>query len=146
MASPLPSPGMTPDRSCLFCQIVAGELPATVVLEDERTVAFMDINPSVDGHTLVVPRTHSTDLTDVEPDDLAACMRTAKVVAGQVMSKLDADGVNILQNTGRAAGQAVFHFHVHVIPRYADDPLQLPWLPEPADPDELAAVAAELRR
>jgi histidine triad (HIT) family protein len=136
---------MTPDSNCLFCQIVAGELPATIVLEDERTVAFMDINPSVDGHTLVAPRAHSTDLTDIEPDDLVACMQTAKVVAGHVMSKLDADGVNILQNTGRAAGQAVFHFHIHVIPRYHDDGLRSPLSPRPGDPDDIARVAAVLR-
>jgi histidine triad (HIT) family protein len=136
---------MTPDSSCLFCQIVAGELPATIVLEDERTVAFMDINPTVGGHTLVAPRAHSRDLTDIEPDDLAACMRTAKQVAGQVMSQLDADGVNILQNTGRAAGQAVFHFHVHVIPRYHDDGLRSPLSPRPGDPEEIARVAAALR-
>jgi histidine triad (HIT) family protein len=96
---------MTANSDCLFCKIVAGDLPANVVHEDDRTVAFMDINPSVRGHTLVVPRAHSTDLHDVDPEDLAACMRTAKLVARDATQNLDADGVNLLQNTGRVAGQ-----------------------------------------
>src|SRR5512134_3280717 len=118
---------------CLFCKIVAGEIPATRVREDERTIAFMDINPATRGHLLVIPRDHATDLTDVPGEDLAACTAAAQTLSLQLKEKLGADGVNLLNSCGRAAWQTIFHFHLHVIPRYANDPLRLPWLPEPGD-------------
>lgn len=130
---------------CLFCKIVAGDLPATVVAEDERTVAFMDINPATRGHLLVVPRAHSADLHDADPEDVAAVHVAAKRMADEVKATFGADGVNVLQSNGRAAWQTVFHLHVHVIPRYAGDPLRLPWVPGPGDADEIAAAGAELR-
>ena len=132
------------DPDCLFCKIVAGEVPATRVREDERTIAFMDINPATRGHVLVVPREHSTDLLEIPADDLAACASAAQDMARRLGERLGADGVNLLNSCGRAAWQTVFHFHVHVIPRYAGDPLRLPWTPAPGDRDEIAAAAAEL--
>jgi histidine triad (HIT) family protein len=129
---------------CLFCKIVAGEIPATRMHEDERTIAFMDINPGTRGHLLVVPRAHATDLLEIADEDLEACARTAKRMAARVKERLRADGVNLLNSCGQAAWQTVFHFHVHVIPRYAGDPLRLPWHPAPGDRDEIAAAAAEL--
>jgi histidine triad (HIT) family protein len=132
------------DPDCLFCKIAAGEIPATRVREDERTIAFMDINPATRGHLLVIPREHATDLLVVGADDLAACLMAAKELAGRLKEKLGADGVNLLNSCGREAWQTVFHFHVHVIPRYAGDPLRLPWMPEPGDRDEIAAAAAAL--
>jgi histidine triad (HIT) family protein len=134
------------DPDCLFCKIVAGELPATVVREDERTVAFMDLNPATRGHLLVVPRAHSTDLLEIGQEDLAACAAAAKALAALVSERLGTDGVNVINSCGRAAWQTVFHFHLHVIPRYAADPLRLPWTPAPGDRDEIAAAAAELTR
>jgi histidine triad (HIT) family protein len=136
---------MAAEGDCVFCQIVAGAFPATFVHVDDRTMAFMDINPSARGHVLVVPRSHSTDLHDVDPEDLAACMHTAKVVASRAVDALGTDGVNILQNTGQAAGQAVFHFHIHVIPRYGGDGLRSILSPRPGDPQEIAAAAAAIR-
>jgi histidine triad (HIT) family protein len=132
------------DPDCLFCKIVAGEVPATVVAEDERTVAFMDINPGTRGHALIVPRNHAVDLLSVPEDDLAAVANAAKRLAARAKEGLGADGVNLLNSCGRVAWQTVFHFHVHVIPRYTDDPLRLPWQPAPGDPDEIAAAAAAL--
>jgi histidine triad (HIT) family protein len=133
------------DPDCLFCKIVAGEVPATVVAEDERTVAFMDINPATRGHALVVPREHTPDLLEIAPDDLAACAAAAKRLAARAKEVLGADGVNLLNSCGSVAWQSVFHFHVHVIPRYRDDPLKLPWVPGPGDVDEIAAAGAALR-
>ena len=130
---------------CIFCKIAAGELPAEVVQEDEHTLAFMDINLWTRGHALVIPRNHSTDLLEIADDDLACANAAAKRLAGRMKEKLGADGVNLLNSCGQAAWQTVFHFHVHVIPRYEDDPLQLPTRPREADKDDLAAVAAELR-
>jgi histidine triad (HIT) family protein len=137
---------MAPSTSsdCLFCKIVAGEIPATRVREDERTVAFMDINPATRGHVLVVPRAHATDLLEVPQEDLAACLAAAQDLAGRQRERLGADGVNLLNSCGAAAWQTVFHFHVHVIPRYADDPLRLPWRPAPGDADEIRAAGAVL--
>src|SRR4051812_42353929 len=132
------------DPDCLFCKIAAGEIPATRVREDERTIAFMDINPATRGHVLVIPREHAADLLDVGSEDLAACLVAAQELARRAKERLGADGVNLLNSCGRAAWQTVSHFHVHVIPRYAGDPLRLPWTPAPGDRDEIAAAAAAL--
>ena len=114
--------------------------------EDERTVTFMDINPATRGHMLVVPRRHSRDLLEVEPEDLEAVgARPRSAPRRKAHDRLGADGINLLNSCGRAAWQTVFHFHIHVIPRYEGDPLRLPWTPAPGDLDEIAAVADELR-
>jgi len=132
------------DPDCLFCKIVAGEIPSTRVREDERTIAFMDINPATRGHLLVVPREHAADVLEIGADDLAACAAAAQALARDIKEKLGADGVNLLNACGREAWQTVFHFHIHVIPRYVGDPLRLPWVPGPGDRDEIAAAAAAL--
>src|SRR5687767_7598630 len=137
---------MAADPDCLFCGIVAGDIPSARVDEDERTVAFMDISPATRGHLLVVPREHAKDLSEIAPEDLEACARMAQRLARRVQERLGADGVNLLNSCGEAAWQTVLHFHLHVIPRYAGDPLRLPWVPGPGDRDEIAAVAEELTR
>jgi histidine triad (HIT) family protein len=129
---------------CIFCKIVDGELPATLVASDERALAFMDINPATAGHTLVIPRAHAQDIHDVAAEDLVAAVLLAQRVAGLARERLGADGVTLMQASGRAAWQTVFHFHIHVIPRYTGDPLALPWVPTAGDPEEIAAAAAAL--
>lgn len=128
---------------CLFCRIVAGEVPAVRVHADERTIAILDIFPAARGHALVLPRAHSTDVTDTADDDLAAVARSARHLAGLARTRLGADGVLIMQNNGAASWQSVFHYHVHVIPRHAGDPLVLPWTPPaaPATDEELQAIS-----
>ena len=135
---------MAADPDCLFCKIVAGEIPATVVAQDERTVTFMDINPATRGHVLVIPREHARDVHEIDPEDLKAVAVSAQRAAARAVRALGADGVNLLQSSGPAAWQTVFHFHMHVIPRYAGDPLRLPWVPAPGDMDDIAAAGAEL--
>jgi histidine triad (HIT) family protein len=130
---------------CLFCGIVAGDVPAQIVDSDEHTIAFMDINPATRGHALVVPRTHAADLFEVSDDDLERTMLAARRLARRLQAALDPDGFNILNSCGAAAWQTIFHFHLHVVPRYEDDPLKLPWVPAEGDPDEIAAVAEEIR-
>jgi len=130
---------------CLFCKIVAGELPATVVAESERALAFADINPATRGHTLVIPRVHAEDVQDIAGADLAATIELAQQVARAALKRLGAEGVNLLNSSGAAAWQTVFHFHIHVIPRYEGDPLRLPWVPAPGDSEQIAAAAAALR-
>ena len=132
------------DPDCIFCKIVAGELPATIVDEDERTIAFMDIAPATRGHALVVPREHSPDLLAIDGDDLGAVGVAAQRLAGQMKARLGADGVNLLNACGAVAFQTVFHFHMHVIPRYEGDGLRLPWVPQAGDQAEIAAAAKEL--
>jgi histidine triad (HIT) family protein len=105
----------------------------------------MDINPATRGHVVVIPREHTENLLSVSEEDLAATMRAARRLVERMQQTLAPAGFNILNNMGRAAWQSIFHFHVHVIPRYPGDPLELPWLPEPADPRELADAAAEIR-
>jgi histidine triad (HIT) family protein len=133
------------EADCIFCKILAGELPAQIVDEDEHTIAFMDIAPATRGHTLVIPRKHATDLLGIERDDLQAVAVAAQRLAQRAKERLGADGVNLLNSCGSAAWQTVFHFHVHVIPRYSDDPLRLPWVPEQGDPAQIAAAAQELK-
>jgi histidine triad (HIT) family protein len=130
---------------CIFCAIVAGDAPATIVDEDEHTVAFMDIHPWTRGHALVIPREHHKNLYEIPDEALAQTMRAAKRLALRVRDNLGADGVNLLNSTERAAWQTVFHFHVHVIPRYEDDPLELPIRPQEGDPDEIKQDAEKLR-
>jgi histidine triad (HIT) family protein len=132
------------DPDCIFCKIVAGELPATIVGEDERTISFMDIAPATRGHSLVIPREHSDDLLSIDAEDLAAVGLAAQRLATRAKRRLGADGVNLLNACGAVAFQSVFHFHMHVIPRYEGDPLRLPWVPAPGDPAEIAAAAQEL--
>jgi histidine triad (HIT) family protein len=134
------------DPDCIFCKIVARELPATIVEEDELTVSFMDINPATRGHALVVPRRHGRDLLSVEAEDLRATAVAAQRLAGRMRERLGAEGVNLLNSCGAAAWQTVFHFHLHVIPRYTGDPLRLPWTPAAGDAQEIAAAAQELAR
>jgi histidine triad (HIT) family protein len=132
------------DPDCIFCKILAGELPATIVDEDERTIAFMDIAPATRGHALVIPREHTPDLLGIEAEDLNAVNLTAQRLALRIKERLGADGVNLLNACGAVAFQTVFHFHLHVIPRYEGDPLRLPWVPTAGDPQEIAAAAEEL--
>ena len=130
-------------EDCIFCKTAAGELPAHRIREDERTVAFMDIAPATRGHALVIPRAHARDLLDVPPEDLAAVAVAAQEVAAWAKGKLGADGVNLLNACGAAAWQSVFHFHLHVVPRYRDDPLREHWVAAPGDQAEIAAAAGD---
>jgi histidine triad (HIT) family protein len=128
---------------CIFCRIVAGDVPSTRVHEDDRVIAILDVFPATRGHALVIPRRHAADLMDIDPEDLAACATVTQLLAARALRGLPADGVTVMQSNGAAAWQTVFHYHVHLIPRYAGDPLVLPWSPGArADPDELSAISS----
>ncbi|WP_068250752.1 HIT family protein [Janibacter corallicola] len=133
---------------CIFCAIVAEEAPSLTVHRDETTVAFLDIHPATEGHLLVVPRRHSTDLMEISDSDLTDVVLTARRLARAVTGVVGAQGVNLLNCCGAEAWQTVFHFHMHVIPRFGDkerDPLELPWRPDvPGDPDSMQQVATRL--
>jgi histidine triad (HIT) family protein len=130
---------------CIFCAIVAKEAPSHTIYEDERSIAFMDINPATDGHCLVIPRNHSKDIWEIGEEDAAHTMRAAHRVAEMIRSALDPEGMNILHATGRVAFQTVFHFHLHVLPRTGGDGIKLPWIPRPGDPERIAEMAALIK-
>jgi len=132
---------------CIFCRIAAGEIPSVRVFEDDDTLAFLDIAPIIRGHTLVIPRAHYDPLTAVPSALLARLVATVQRVAAAQLRGLGADGVNIHQANGAAAGQVVPHVHFHVIPRFCDDGHRWNWAagacPTPA---EMSAVAEKIRR
>ena len=134
-----------PGDPCIFCDIVCGEAPARIVHDDDRTLAFLDIFPITRGHTLVVPKAHSRDLFDADPDDVAAVARTAQLVAAGLRDAVSPDGLNLLQTNGAAAMQTVFHLHVHVLPRWEGDSLRVSFDRKPGEPNDLDEVAEELR-
>ncbi|MBK5116407.1 MAG: HIT domain-containing protein [Thermoleophilia bacterium] len=130
---------------CIFCAIVAGAAPAEVLDSDEHTISFMDINPATPGHALVIPRRHSKDLIEINSYDLRHTIAASQRLTLRMAESLKPAGFNLINASGAAAWQTVFHFHVHVIPRYEDDPLKLPWIPRGAEMDEIARIAAQIR-
>jgi histidine triad (HIT) family protein len=131
--------------SCLFCRIVAGEVPANVVHEDEGAVAFLDAFPAARPHVLVVPRLHAANLLELPDEALGPLFRTVKQVQQKVERAFRPLGMNVGWNHGQAAGQHVFHLHVHLLPRYADGGRGIQAMGAGGDPAELAALAATLR-
>lgn len=127
--------------SSIFSRIVKGEIPAAKVYEDDLTLAFMDINPASRGHTLVICKEEYADLLSIPPDLAAAVTQTTQKVARAIMESLNPDGFNVMQNNGSAAGQVVFHYHVHIVPRWEGDRAIRAWKQETVDPQELQALA-----
>lgn len=115
---------MAYDPNNIFAKIIRGEVPAFRVYEDERTLAFMDVMPQSDGHTLVLPKAPAENLFDLEPEMAGAVIRTGQKVAAAVKRAFGAAGITLMQFNGEVAGQTVFHFHLHILPRYADQPLR----------------------
>jgi histidine triad (HIT) family protein len=134
-----------PDPDCIFCAIVAGDAPAEIIDQDDHTVTMMDINPATRGHALVIPRDHTEDLLSISERDLCNTAVAAQRIAKRMEETLDPDGFNLINACRAAAWQTVFHFHIHVIPRYEDDPLKLPWIPRGADMDQISSIAGKIR-
>ncbi len=130
---------------CVFCRIRDGQIPSTRVYEDERTIAFMDINPLNDGHTLVIPRSHAATLYEADEADLQAAIATAQRVARAIRASLRPDGLNVLQANGAAAFQSVPHFHLHLVPRFTGDGKGFDWPMVPGDRAGIQAAAEKIR-
>ena len=130
-------------NNCIFCAIAAGEIPSFKVYEDELVVAYLDINPFSEGHTLVIPKAHSEGLLDTPDATLAEIVVRVKKVAAHLKAALPCDGFNILQNNGEAAGQTVRHVHFHIVPRYGTG--NLAFENRPGDMEHLKALAARVR-
>jgi len=137
---------MRTDSDCIFCKIVAKDIPCLDVWEDSHTLAFMDINPANRGHVLVIPKEHSPDVYGISDDAIAAVCQSAKRVAKAVREALQPDGINLLQANGPGAAQSVFHFHIHVLPRMTGDELKINWGPKSGDMEDIKAAAVAIKR
>jgi histidine triad (HIT) family protein len=132
-------------ENCIFCKIVAGQMPSTRIHEDERCVAIMDINPATRGHCLILPKAHHKDLHDLPEELWLHVASVGQRVARAAREALACEGVNLFQATGRAAFQTIFHFHLHVLPRWAADGIVAPWKLRPGDPGEIRKAGEALR-
>lgn len=132
-------------NDCIFCKIVAGEIPCFKILESDAVLSFMDINPFNEGHALVIPKTHSRNVFETSDSDLAHCIQAASRVAQAVQDVLSPDGINLVQANGEGAGQSVFHFHIHIFPRANGDEAKMNWGIVPGDMERIGAVAEKLR-
>ena len=132
-------------KNCVFCKIIAGEIPCAKVYEDERVLAFLDIAPFNFGHTLVVPKAHCHCFTEIPAEDLAAMMAAAQKLAVALMRATGAPAYNLLMNNGQVAGQEVPHAHLHIIPRHVDDTVAFSAPQKHYEGDELAELSAKIR-
>ena len=131
--------------NCIFCKIANGEIPSRTICENEKFRVILDNGPATEGHALVLPKEHFADLFEIPADWAAEAMKTAQVTAELLKEKLGADGLNIVQNNGEAAGQTVRHFHIHIIPRYKGDGQNILWKPGHPSDQELDAVLARIK-
>ena len=130
---------------CIFCKIVAGQIPCTKVYEDEHVLSFLDISPISPGHTLLIPKKHYEAVSEMSAAEVSALFRPVAVLAAAVKAAVKADGLNVLQNNGASAGQVVPHLHIHLIPRWPGDGLGFRWPSRKADMDMLVQQAAAIR-
>ena len=130
---------------CIFCSIISGDIPAIKVYEDDQTLSFMDINPGNTGHLLIIPKQHYRNIFDIPPATAGKIMEVGTKLASAIKAALNPDGLNLFQSNEAAAFQSVFHFHLHLIPRWEDDSLVLPWKPKPGDMDQIRNVAAQIQ-
>ncbi|MBT3329996.1 MAG: HIT family protein [Rhodospirillaceae bacterium] len=128
------------ETDCIFCNIIAGEIPSFKLYEDARTYAMMDINPFNDGHCLVITKAHSINLLDADPADLAAVLPAAQIIARAIETALEPEGINIIQANGPAAGQTVYHYHSHIFPRRLNDGALLNWGHAPGDMGKIEEI------
>ncbi len=133
-----------PDE-CVFCRLMAGQLPVIKIYEDELTFAFMDIGQLNPGHTLVAIKRHAATLLDLSPEEASAAMRTAQRIALATEQAFQPSGITLLQANGKDGEQTVFHFHIHVLPRHKDDGIGLIWPRKNPPPEQLEAYARQLR-
>lgn len=132
--------------NCIFCKILADEIPSAVVYEDELFRAILDVNPAARGHVIILPKNHAANLFELPDEEASQILIVAKKIAAAMMKTYHCDGINILQNNGEAAGQTVFHLHVHVIPRFEGDTdhINIGWRPGET-PEDLQAIADEIK-
>ena len=128
------------DCNCIFCKIANGEIPYTTLYEDEDFRVILDLGPATRGHALLLPKNHFANLFELDDETAQKAILVAKKMAGKMKAALGADGFNLVQNNGEAAGQTVFHFHMHLIPRYENDNAGILWEPGETTPEDMAEV------
>ncbi len=131
---------------CIFCKIAGGEIPSITLFEDDKVKVIFDAGPATVGHALVIPKSHAANVFEIDDELLAHAHIVAKKVATALKEATGCEGVNILQNNGEIAGQSVFHFHIHVIPRYSKDDANIKWTPGTQDVDKLNAIAEKVQK
>jgi len=131
-------------NNCIFCRIIAGEIPSATIYEDEDFKVIMDISPAAKGHAILLSKQHYANLYELSDDTAAKALLVARKVAKAIQAELGCDGINLLQNNGEAAGQTIFHFHIHLIPRYHEDHVNIPWTHGSYGDGEAAALAAAI--
>jgi histidine triad (HIT) family protein len=136
---------MTFDANCIFCKIIRGQVPSFKLYENDKTFAFMDINPITPGHALIVPKFHARDIFETPDEWVGAAMVTTRRIARAVQAAVQPYGMNVVQANGPGAKQSVFHLHIHVVPRLKDDNLPMNWPINPGDKDAIAKLAESIR-
>ncbi|RKU28343.1 HIT family protein [Candidatus Poribacteria bacterium] len=131
---------------CIFCAIIEGKIPSAKVYEDDHVFAFMDIAPANPGHLLIIPKQHYRNIFDMPADIGSKIMKAAVPLANAIQDALNPDGLNLFQSNEPAAFQTVFHFHLHLIPRWEEDPLRLPWNPSEGDIQEIKEIADKIQQ
>lgn len=131
---------------CIFCKIASGEIPSTTIFENNDFKVFFDVNPASLGHCLIIPKQHYNDIFDMDAETGGKLFSLATAVARALKKELHCEGMNVVQNNGLIAGQTVFHFHLHLIPRYAGDTVDIKWKPGVADQTRLAELAKQIRK
>ena len=133
------------DSSCIFCKIAGGEIPSATIHEDEKFRVILDLGPASKGHALILPKEHFANIYELDEETAAAAFVLAKKMAGKMTEALGCDGFNIVQNNGTVAGQTVFHFHIHLIPRYEGDGVALGWKPGELTEEQKEDILARLQ-
>ena len=134
------------DKDCIFCKIANGEIPSSTVYEDEDFRVILDLGPAAKGHALILPKEHFKDVCELDPSVAAKVLPLGAKIGAAMKKSLGCAGFNLVQNNGEAAGQTVFHFHVHVIPRYEGGPSMVTWTPESEKPEVLAETAEKIKK
>ena len=129
---------------CIFCKIAGGEIPSSTIYEDDLFRVILDLSPATRGHALILPKNHYRNIFDIDEDIAAKVLVLAKKIAKAMKEALGCDGINIVQNNEEVAGQSVFHFHMHIIPRYQNDGQTILWTPGTSDSEELVKIAASI--
>ncbi len=132
------------DETCIFCKIANGEIPSKSIYEDEEFRVILDLGPATKGHALILPKNHYADLFELPEEIAEKVMVLAKKLGSRMVDKLHADGLNLVQNNGETAGQTVFHFHMHLIPRYKDDNQKIGWVPGKPGEEELEETQKQI--
>jgi len=133
-------------ENCVFCKIAAGDIPSSVLYEDEDFKVILDIAPAAKGHAIILPKKHFANLFELEDEVAQKVLTVAKKVATAMKKELNCDGINLLQNNGEAAGQSVFHIHFHLIPRYHGDNVKIPWITGKYEDGEVKELAERIAR